>query len=270
MLALYGVTRIVTVPSLLRAMLYSFPDLGERLPRLKLWVSSGEALLPGLCRRFYEAMPKATLLNLYGSTEVSADVTAYVVPPTLNEREVVSLGRPIDNTKCYVLGARGDLYVGGDGLARGYCNRPELTAKRFIPDPFSSLPGARLYRTGDRARFLPDGSLHYLGRADQQVKVRGYRIELKEVETVLLSHPQVLAAVTAVRKGRSEDNRMVAYIVAQELDDPPAPKVLRDFLKQKLPDYMVPADFFYLNALPIPPRWKAVTFPLRICWKRSW
>jgi len=260
MLALYGVTRIVTVPSLLRAMLYSFPDLGERLPRLKLWVSSGEALLPGLCRRFYEAMPKATLLNLYGSTEVSADVTAYVVPPTLNEREVVSLGRPIDNTKCYVLdahlqpvpvGARGDLYVGGDGLARGYCNRPELTAKRFIPDPFSSLPGARLYRTGDRARFLPDGSLHYLGRADQQVKVRGYRIELKEVETVLLSHPQVLAAVTAVRKGRSEDNRMVAYIVAQELDDPPAPKVLRDFLKQKLPDYMVPADFFYLNALPL-------------------
>jgi thioesterase domain-containing protein/acyl carrier protein len=143
--------------------------------------------------------------------------------------------------------------VGGDGLARGYCNRHDLTAEHFIADPFTAQPGARLYSTGDKVRYLPDGSLQYLGRADQQVKVRGYRIELKEIETVLALHPQVLAAVAPVREDDAENNRLVAYVVAQAVTNPPTPKALRDFARQKLPDYMVPADFFIVDSLPMTP-----------------
>jgi thioesterase domain-containing protein len=312
-LARQGVTRIVTVPSLLRSLLNSNPHLGAQLPQLKFWVSSGEALLPDLGRQFYQAMPRATLLNLYGSTEVAADVTFYVVPPNLDEREAVPLGKPIHNTRCYVLdahlqpvpiGVRGDLYIGGDGLARGYWNRPDLTAKRFIPDPFSihstpdwvvgpgfspepapaTGPGnfpahdheegpgqgpagsglkpgprsptsgvRRIYKTGDRARYLPDGRLQYLGRADEQVKVRGYRIELKEIETILASHPQVLASAVAIREGAAGYNRLAAYIVPQEVENPPTAGALREFMKQKLPDYMIPSDFFTLESLPLNP-----------------
>ena len=262
MLARHAVTRIVTVPSLLRYILDSHPDLGDRLPGLKLWVSSGEALLPGLCRRFYQALPNAILLNLYGSTEVSADVTAYVVPPALDDRGTVSLGRPIHNTRCYVLdsqfqpvpiGVRGDLYVGGDGLARGYFNRPELTAERFIPDPFCPNSDGRLYNTGDRARYFPDGHLEYLGRSDQQVKIRGYRIELKEIEAVLALHPQVASAAATIREETEENPRLVAYFVPYDVTNPPTAKSLRDFAKQKLPDYMVPADFVVLESLPLTP-----------------
>jgi amino acid adenylation domain-containing protein len=264
-LARFGVTRIVTVPSLLRVMLESHPDLGTLLPAMRLWVSSGEALEPDLCRRFYQAMPQATLLNLYGSTEVAADVTAYVVPPNLDHRATVPLGRPIDNTRCYVLdaqlqpvpiGARGDLYVGGDGLARGYCNRPELTAECFRDDPFSTAPDARLYKTGDRARYFPDGKLEYLGRSDHQVKVRGFRIELREIEAVLSLHPQVAAAAATVQEGAAQDKHLVAYVVGQRGKTPLTAKALREFLKQKLPGYMVPAEFLILDSLPLTPSGK--------------
>jgi amino acid adenylation domain-containing protein len=264
-LASHGVTRIVTVPSLLRVILDRYPDLGNRLPTMKLWVSSGEALLPDLCRRFYQAMPNATLLNLYGSTEVSADVTAHVARPTPDGHGTVPLGRPIDNTRCYVLdaqlqpvpiGVRGDLYVGGEGLARGYYHRPELTAERFIVDPFCPKPEARLYKTGDQAKFLPDGNLEFLGRGDQQVKIRGFRVEMGEIETILTQHPAVLAAAVVVREEIPEEKRLIAYIVAHEAANPPSPKTLRDFLKDKLPDYMVPADFVTMEALPLTPSGK--------------
>ncbi|MGO8789224.1 MAG: non-ribosomal peptide synthetase [Terriglobia bacterium] len=264
-LATHAVTRIVTVPSLLGVLLDSHPDLGNRLPSMKLWVSSGEALLPSLSTRFYEAMPNATLLNLYGSTEVAADVTAYVVRPMLDGHGPIPLGRPIDNTQCYVLdtqlqpvpiGVRGDLYVGGAGLARGYCHLPELTAKRFVADPFRAEPGARLYKTGDQVRYLPDGRLQYLGRNDQQVKIRGFRVELEEIESILVRHPALSAAAVMVREEKPDEKYLMAYVVPRQSAKPPTPKALRDFLKEKLPDYMVPTDFFLLETLPLTPSGK--------------
>jgi amino acid adenylation domain-containing protein len=264
-LASHGVTRIVIVPSLLQVLLERYPDLGNRLPRLKLWVSSGEALLPDLCKQFYAAMPTATLLNLYGSTEVSADVTAHLIPSGSDEGGAVPLGRPIDNTRCYVLdaqlqpvptGVHGDLYVGGEGLARGYHNRPELTAESFLKDPFSADPEARLYKTGDRARYLPDGTLLYLGRSDRQFKIRGFRIEPGEIETALTQHPAVSAAAVELRGEAQGEKRLAAFIVPRQPAKPPSSKALRDFLKEMLPEYMVPADFFTLEALPRTPSGK--------------
>jgi amino acid adenylation domain-containing protein len=264
-LASHGVTRIVTVPSLLRVVLDRCPDLGNRLPLLRLWISSGEALLPRLCRQFHSALPNATLLNLYGSTEVSADVTAYITEPDSTAQWMVPLGRPIDNTRLYVLderlhpvpvGVPGELYVGGDGLARGYWNRQEDTARLFVPDSFCDQPRARLYRTGDRVRYLPNGNLQFLGRADNQVKVRGFRVEMKEIETALAEHPAVSAVAVVVREEGPDDERLAAYIVPHRPASPPTLKALRDFLKEKLPDYMVPTDFFIMEALPLTPSGK--------------
>ena len=264
-LASHAVTRIVTVPSLLRAVLDTYPDLGIRLPLLKLWVSSGEALLPDLYRRFYAAMPNVTLLNLYGSTEVSGDVTAHVAYPAPDSQGTVSLGRPIDNARCYVLdaqlqpvpiGVAGDLYVGGEGLARGYCNRPELTAKRFVVDAFCAQSEARLYKTGDRVRYLPDGNLQFLGRDDQQVKIRGFRVEMEEIETVLTQHPAVSAAAVVVREESPGEKRLVAYVAPRTSTSCPSPKAWRDYLKAKLPDYMIPSSVVPLEALPLTPNGK--------------
>ena len=232
---------------------------------MRLWVSSGEALEVSLCRRFYQAMPRTTLLNLYGSTEVSADATAYVVPRNLEGLATVPLGRPIDNTRYYVLGeqlnplpigAVGNLYIGGEGLARGYRNRTEMTAQRFIADPFSANPQAQLYHTGDRAKYLPDGNLEYLGRADSQVKVRGYRIELKEIETALALHPQVAAAAVTVQSGAGDDQNLVAYVVSTKGKTPPSARTVQGFLRQKLPAYMVPAEIHFLDSLPMTPSGK--------------
>jgi amino acid adenylation domain-containing protein len=264
-LASHRVTRIVTVPSLLRVILDRHPDLGSRLPGLKLWVSSGEALPPDLCRRFQSAMPNTKLLNLYGSTEVSADVTAYVVGAAPEDQRSVPLGRPLDNTRLYVLdpwlqpvpiGVPGELYVGGAGLARGYWNRPEVMAERFLSDPFSNQPDARLYKTGDRVSYLPNGSLQFLGRNDNQVKIRGFRVELGEIETVLAEHPAVSSAAVVVREESSGEKRLVAYLVPRPSTTSPTAKALRDFLKEKLPDYMLPSDFVTMAALPLTPNGK--------------
>ncbi len=260
----FAVTRIVTVPSLLHAVLESFPDLGTRLPALKLWVSSGEALRPELCRRFYSALPNCTLLNLYGTTEISADSTAYIVPKNPDGICVVPLGRPIANTQCYVLDSqfqpvpiavRGRIYVGGDGLARGYWNRPELTAERFVSNPFSPAAGSRLYATGDQARYLADGTIEYLGRADDQVKVRGHRIELKEIETVVALHPQVAEVVAAIYDDGAGE-RLMAYIVGRNGRDLPGSPALREFASLRLPAYMVPARFQIVQAFPLTPSGK--------------
>jgi acyl carrier protein len=150
------------------------------------------------------------------------------------------------------VGMEGELYIGGDGLARGYLNRPDLTAERFIPDPFSKTPGARLYKTGDRARRLPDGAIQFLGRNDFQVKLRGFRVELGEIETVLTSHPGVKEAVATVRE--EGEKRLVGYIVAKE--PAPAPHELRRFLRERLPEYMVPSTFVFMDRLPLTPNGK--------------
>ncbi len=262
-LATNRVSRIVLVPSLLRALLDRGTDLATRLPQLKLWVTSGEALPVDLGRAFRAVFPDRVLLNLYGSTEVSADATYYEVGREIPDN-TIPIGRPMANVRVAVLdqrrqpvplGVAGELYVGGDGVARGYLNRPELTAARFIADPTGQAPGVRFYQTGDVARFRSDGNLEYLGRIDQQVKIRGYRIELGEVEAALAQHPAVHQAIVVAREDRPGDKRLVAYVVAQG-DAPLDGREVRRFLGERLPGFMVPALVVVLDALPLLPNGK--------------
>ncbi|MDQ6893669.1 MAG: amino acid adenylation domain-containing protein [Acidobacteriota bacterium] len=257
-LAAGEITRIVLVPSLLRALLGSGIDLAETLPSLRLWTTSGEVLPIELYRQFRAAMPGAMLVNLYGSSEVSADVTSWD-SRSAEPRESVPIGRPIANTQVYILdghgqpvpvGAAGELFVGGHALARGYRNLPELTAERFVADPFRKEPGARLFRTGDRARYCEDGQIEYLGRTDFQVKLHGRRIEPGEIETALGSHNAVAQAVVAVREDRPGEPRLVAWVVPNP-GQKPGTVELRGFLRNRLPDFMVPSTFLFLDALPL-------------------
>ncbi|MBA3945629.1 MAG: amino acid adenylation domain-containing protein [Herpetosiphonaceae bacterium] len=257
-LADHNVTRIVLVPSLLRMLLETKVDLGQQLPRLKYWFSSGEALPWDLAQRLLASMPHGVLLNLYGSSEVAADVTYYEVSREQRGGRV-PVGRPIANTQIYLLdrqmqpvpiGVTGEVHVGGAGVARGYLKRAELSAAKFVPDPFSDEPGARLYKTGDLARYLPDGMIEYVGRNDDQIKIRGFRVELGEIEASLAQHPGVRQAVVVAGEFRMSDVRLVAYVIAREI---PGPSVheLRAFLHSHLPAYMVPADFMVVDALPL-------------------
>jgi SAM-dependent methyltransferase/acyl carrier protein len=221
LLARTNVTRIVLVPSLLRAIMDTNDHLLGSVPKLKYWITSGEALPRELSNRFLKNAPGKKLLNLYGSSEVAADATSYEVS-TEETFASVPIGRPISNTQVYIvdskfqpvpIGVAGQLLIGGLGLARGYLNRPALTAEKFIPNPFGAAAGSRLYRTGDTARFLANGAIEFLGRADQQVKVRGFRIELEEIETVLGQHEAVKEAVMMVREDAAGDKRLVAYVL---------------------------------------------------------
>jgi len=262
-LATSGVTRLVLVPSLLRDIL-ALDDLRGRLAKLKICVSSGEALSIDLCRRFYERLPEAILLNLYGSTEVAADVSYFdtsFMPP---DATAVPLGRPIDNTQIYIVdenlqavpaGVAGELYVAGDGLARGYLNRPDLTDERFVPNPHADVPGALMYKTGDLGRYLPDGNIEFLGRLDRQVKIRGFRVELDSVEAHVAAHPDVAQAAVVALGDDPSDVRLVAYVV---LRNPATPSVahLRGFCRDRLPEHMVPSAFVALYALPLTPSGK--------------
>jgi acyl-coenzyme A synthetase/AMP-(fatty) acid ligase len=201
------------------------------------------------------------LWNMYGPTETTIWSSAAHV--TRNDA-TITIGAPIANTQLYVLdpqlqllpaGVAGELHIGGLGLARGYRNRPELTAERFIPDPFSDRPGARLYKTGDVARLREDGRIEVLGRLDHQVKIRGFRIELGEIETVLAAHPDVLNAVVVVREDTPGDKRLVAYLTAKN-GAVPKPSALRGLLQDKLPEYMIPSAFVALERLPLTPNGK--------------
>jgi amino acid adenylation domain-containing protein/non-ribosomal peptide synthase protein (TIGR01720 family) len=218
------------------------------------------------------------LFNHYGPTETTVGVTTYRIkrdraPETNDAQEAASatvpIGRPLANTRTYILdphmrpvpvGIPGELFIGGDCLARGYLNRPELTAERFVPDPFSAEAGARLYRTGDLARFLPDGNIEFLGRLDHQVKIRGFRIELGEIEAALAEHPSIREALVLTYDDGGNGNdggnkRLVAYAVA-EAGREAAHAELRSFLREKLPDYMLPSAFVMLDALPLTPHGK--------------
>jgi acyl-coenzyme A synthetase/AMP-(fatty) acid ligase/acyl carrier protein len=204
------------------------------------------------------------IYNLYGPTED----TTYSTVATLTTDRPVTVGRPVHNKRLYILdqqlqpvpiGSRGDVYVAGAGLARGYLGRPDLTAERFLPNPLSAEPGARLYRVGDVARFLPDGTIDYLGRADHQVKVRGHRVEPGEIEATLMKHASLQAAAVVLREFNEQDNRLVAYIVPvtdRDLADDDLERTLREHLKRRLPEYMVPAAFVQLEALPLTPNGK--------------
>ncbi|MEH2438428.1 MAG: amino acid adenylation domain-containing protein [Nostoc sp.] len=272
------VTRLVVVPSLLRILLDTYNDLQLRLPKLKLWVTSGEALSIELLQQFRQNLPTSTLLNLYGSSEVAADVSCYCIEPQTPIPLRVAIGRAIANTKIYVLdqylepvpmGVPGELYISGAGLARGYLNQPEMTAQRFIANPFAKAKEdqswncdrkactkySRLYKTGDLARYLPDGNIEFLGRIDDQVKIRGFRIELGEIEAVLGQHPGVQEAVVICREDDPGNQQLVAYIVS-DLQQTLTVSELNHLLKEKLPDYMMPKSFVMLEALPLLPNGK--------------
>jgi amino acid adenylation domain-containing protein len=235
--------------------------------RARALVIGGEALTGESLTFWVEHAPQTRLINEYGPTETTVGCCIYEVPAGTIPGSNVPIGRPIANTQIYLLDAHmqpvpigmpGELYIGGDGVARGYHNRPRQTADRFIPDPFSSTPGARMYKTGDLARYLPDhansGIIEFMGRNDYQVKIRGFRIELGEVEAVLNSHPAVReAVVVAVAQGHV-DKRMVAYITTNV--STPVVDELRQYLGQKLPDYMVPSLFVRLDTMPLTPNGK--------------
>lgn len=239
---------------------------GEHImPRQRL-IIGGEASRWNWVSRLHALAPDCTIFNHYGPTETTVGVLTYRVEPGQEALDYPStpLGRPIVNTQVYLLdihlqpvspGTAGELYIGGANLARGYLNRPELVAERFIPHPFSDVPGMRLYKTGDLARMLPDGAIEFLGRIDDQVKIRGFRIELQEIEAVLSQHPQVREAIVLSREDIPGNIRLVAYVVPPQQPGP-SDSELRSFLSKRLPDYMLPAAFVTLDELPRTPHGK--------------
>ncbi|MGB8690508.1 MAG: amino acid adenylation domain-containing protein [Microcoleus sp.] len=273
-IAQYQITTLHFVPSMLQLFLET-PGL-KACTCLHQVMCSGEALAFDLVERFFTRLPEVKLHNLYGPTEAAVDVTFWECKPDYQD-SIIPIGRPIANTQLYILdsdlqpvpiGVPGELHIGGIGLARGYLNRPDLTDEKFIPNPFSNEPGSRLYKTGDLARYLPDGNIEYLGRIDNQVKIRGFRIELGEIEAVLSQHPDVRETVVIARKNVTGDKQLVAYVVCHQQPSP-AISDLRRFLKEKLPEYMVPGAFVVLEALPLTPNGKVDRRALPAPEKRS-
>jgi acyl carrier protein len=203
-------------------------------------------------------------VNAYGPTEATVIVTSGTIVPLQKDDGAPHIGRPLANTQIYILdrrlqptpvGVSGELYIGGDNLARGYLNHPELTAEKFVPSPFSEVPGARLYKSGDLARYLPDGKIEFIGRIDHQVKIRGFRIELGEVEATLLQHSKLEAVIVIAREDAPSEKRLAGYVVARS-GETIAGGELRDFLLERLPEYMIPTAFVELPFLPLTPNGK--------------
>jgi amino acid adenylation domain-containing protein len=253
------VTLINTVPSAMAelARTHGLPD-SVRIVNL-----AGEPLRHVLVQKVYREFPRVeAVYNLYGPSED----TTYSTWACIDREDSLepSIGGPIDNTQAYILDANfqpvaigviGELYLGGDGVSRGYINRPELTAERYVPDPFNGRPGARLYRTGDLSRYRPDGQIEFLGRMDHQVKIRGFRIELGEIEAVLSRHPNIESQVVIAHSDGNGDKKLVAYFAPRHV---PAPSVgeLRQHLQAKLPEYMLPSLFIRLDQMPLNPNGK--------------
>ncbi|MFD6189253.1 MULTISPECIES: non-ribosomal peptide synthetase [unclassified Streptomyces] len=226
---------------------------------VRTFVVGADEMRPETAAAWRRIAPGARIINEYGPTETVVGCSVHTVSEDVGYTSLVPIGRPIANTRMYVLddrlnpvpiGVVGELYIGGEGVARGYLNRPALTAERFLPDPYSDASGARFYRTGDLARFRADGELEFLGRVDHQVKIRGYRIELGEIEARLLQHSAVREAVVAAREDQPGDKRLAAYVVLEPDRTADAP-ALRDFLRQTLPSYMLPASYTVLEAIPL-------------------
>jgi amino acid adenylation domain-containing protein len=255
------VSHVLTFPSL-------YGDLLERadaakLAALRCVMVAGEACPRPLVDSHYRALPQTALFNEYGPTEATVWSSVYECEPGEAEN-TVPIGRPVANTQLYVLdenlepvptGVAGELYIGGDGLARGYRNRPDLTDLNFIPDPFARTLERRLYRTGDLVRYLADGNLEFLGRVDQQIKIHGLRIELGEIEAALMAYPDVREAVVVTHRNGSGDPALVAFVTARE-EYATSSNELRTFLKNTLPAYMVPTAFHFLKSLPRTPNGK--------------
>jgi amino acid adenylation domain-containing protein/non-ribosomal peptide synthase protein (TIGR01720 family) len=253
----YGLVKITPAHlEALRHMLNTNLNSTGAIPRAGCLVIGGEALLAEHLSFWRDSAGRTRLINEYGPTETVVGCCVYEAAAETSLKGAVPIGRPIANTQLYLLnshlepvpsGVAGELYIAGDGLARGYLNRPDLTAERFIPNPFSDEPGQRLYKSGDLARFLSDDNIEFLGRSDYQVKVRGFRIELGEIEAVLREYPAVKEAVVIVREDEPGEKRLVAYVVGERT----ASREIRDYLRSRLPDYMMPSAFVMLDSFPL-------------------
>jgi amino acid adenylation domain-containing protein/non-ribosomal peptide synthase protein (TIGR01720 family) len=263
-----GISMLESVPSLMRAMLDDVESRGIDRPTLhalRWMIATGEALPPELCRRWIGQYPRVPVLNAYGPTECSDDVTYWPIYSAPAADTIhMPIGRPLANMRLFILDGRlrpvparviGELYIGGAGVGRGYLNDAARTAESFIPDPFAKEPGARQYKTGDQVRYLPDGSIEFFGRVDHQVKLRGYRIELGEIESVLEAHPAVRQSVVVARDERPGEKRLVAYVVTSQQQGA-AGNELRGYLKERLPEYMIPASIVEMGELPLTPNGK--------------
>ncbi|HKG96495.1 MAG TPA: amino acid adenylation domain-containing protein, partial [Pyrinomonadaceae bacterium] len=256
-LSRHAIDVLKIAPSHIQALLCD--DNHDRVLPRKYLVLGGEAFSLPLLNSILATSPACKILNHYGPTETTVgSLTFDATAPQLSDAtRTVPIGHPIANTQIYILdkhrklcptGVAGELYIGGAGVAAGYLNDPEQTAARFVPDLFSTNPGARLYRTGDLARYLPDGNVEFLGRGDLQVKVRGYRIELGEIESALIEHPLIRQAIAVLRHDGGRE-RLVAYVISSQLRPGNTVKVT-EFLKERLPDYMVPANIVVMRAFP--------------------
>ncbi|HEU0051733.1 MAG TPA: amino acid adenylation domain-containing protein, partial [Longimicrobium sp.] len=234
-------------------------ELKHELPRLRYLIVGGDALDPRVIARVLRSGPPKHLLNGYGPTETTTFAITHEIVEVAEDARGIPLGRPISNTRVYILdgagqpvpvGVAGEMYIGGAGVALGYLDRPELTAERFVANPFA---GGRMYRTGDLGRWLPDGTIEFLGRNDFQVKIRGFRIEPGEIEARLLEHPGVREAAVLAREDVPGDTRLVAYVVGP---DSVAVDALREHLSERLPEYMVPSAYVRLERLPLTPNGK--------------
>ncbi|MEO6238543.1 MAG: amino acid adenylation domain-containing protein [Vicinamibacterales bacterium] len=255
----HGIDCLKIVPSHLNALL-SGSHPARILPRRRL-VLGGDVCSWSLVRRIETLAPGTVLFNHYGPTEATVGAIADRIDARRSDESSggVPLGRPLANVRAYILDAQlrpaptgvpGELYIGGRGVARGYVNRPDATAERFLPDAFSQEPGARIYRTGDRARYLRDGRVEFLGRADDQVKVNGYRVEPAEIDAALRAHAGLISSLVMARQDPAGETKLVAYVVARNGQAPPAAE-LRSFLRDRLPDYMIPSAFVFLDRLPL-------------------
>lgn len=284
--AQHGITVLEVSPSVLAAMMLDFVGREPELPnlsRLRRLLSSGEALTPTLCLQWFHYYPHIPLLNMWGATECSDDVThAHVRKPLSPESVAVPVGTPIRNASVYILDSRlqpvpigviGELYIGGICVGRGYLTNPARTAEAFLPDPFGERPGSRLYRSGDLGRYLPDGEIEFVARADDQVKIRGFRVEPGEIEATLAQQRGVAESVVLARDDLPGGKQLVAYVLLQpaandmsgrEGDSEPSRtqplrdasrrrtvRELREFCARKLPDYMIPAFFVLLDRMPL-------------------
>lgn len=253
----YNITTVWLTAGLFHLMVQERLDALKPLQQL---LAGGDVLSVRDVQKVLTYLPHCQLINGYGPTENTTFSCCYPIPSTEKLENSIPIGYPIANTQVYILdphlnpvsfGVEGELYLGGDGLARGYLNRPELTAKAFIENPFSQDVNSRLYKTGDRARWREDGIVEFLGRADYQVKIRGFRIELGEIEFALTKHPQVSNVVVLAREDNQGNKRLIAYVVTQHLQTKLDSENLSQFLAKKLPDYMIPSAFVFLDELPL-------------------
>lgn len=258
----FGVTTLWLTAGLFSQMIEDHLPL---LSGVRFMLTGGDVVSPTHARKFLQTFPGSTLINGYGPTENTTFTCCYPMTTVEQIESSLPIGRPIANTRVYILdrmlqpvpiGVTGDLYTSGDGLSRAYLNQPALTAERFIPHPFSTRAGDRLYATGDQARYRADGTIEFLGRSDQQVKLRGFRIELGEIETVLNEHPGVRNSAALVQELVAGQKRLIAFFVPNLDEGLPSPTTLRTFLQSRLPEYMIPTAFITIEQIPLTPNGK--------------